>query len=121
MLEVLVSPDGSQYAAPVSEEGMFGVFTSRGNFVGKRKRVELADWTAARDPLWTAVLTAAAKLEKLRRLHRAVPDHGRFSGECVCNEYCEHPPGEPEVCAVCRDYAGNPLEMPCPDRKVIDG
>jgi hypothetical protein len=59
-----------------------------------------------------SVLRRCAADRKLLNLHRAVPDHGRYS-EPECPADCDGQHNGPPVCMACRDYAGDPLQAPC--------
>lgn len=55
---------------------------------------------------------------KLLELHQAVHDHGRYS-EAQCPAECDGQHSGPLVCASCRDYVGDPLDVPCPTVVVV--
>ncbi|WP_330328215.1 DUF6221 family protein [Streptomyces pseudovenezuelae] len=51
---------------------------------------------------------------KLLEIHQAVHNHGRYSGP-QCPPECDGQHDDQSlVCASCRDYAGDPVEAPCP-------
>ncbi|WP_042174609.1 hypothetical protein [Streptomyces sp. NBRC 110035] len=65
-----------------------------------------------------AVRRRCAADRKLLELHKAVPDHGRYS-EAQCPADCDGEHSAPPVCASCRTYAGDPVAFPCPTVRVV--
>ncbi|MEV7034615.1 DUF6221 family protein [Streptomyces sp. NPDC093272] len=62
-----------------------------------------------------AVLRRIAADRKMLDLHAIVPDHGRFSERDNCERSgCDGDHWQPPVCRSCRNYAGDPIEAPCP-------
>lgn len=64
-----------------------------------------------------AVLRRIAADRKQLELHAAVPNHGRFSERGCETSGCDGDHSEPPVCRSCRNYAGDPIEAPCPTAK----
>lgn len=73
-------------------------------------------WASLLDP--QVELRRCATDRKLLELHQAVPDHGRYS-EVKCPDECDGQHSGPPVCASCRNYAGDPLQAPCPTIQIL--
>jgi succinylarginine dihydrolase len=62
-----------------------------------------------------AVLRRIAADRQQLAQHAAVPDHGRLSDHGACDKFgCDDAHEQPTVCRSCRNYAGDPIEAPCP-------
>lgn len=74
-------------------------------------------WTPYEKPTREQLLAA---VERVRKLHAAVPDHGRFT-DGTCPNYCDGSHEEPPVCLSCRTHAGDPVAFPCDTVRALDG
>lgn len=71
---------------------------------------------ARHDP--AAVLRRIEAERKQLELHATVENHGRFS-ERGCGPDCDGDHYMPPVCRSCRNYAGDPIDAPCPTIEIL--
>lgn len=71
--------------------------------------------TTRQDAFW------AAALRQLVKVHQPVGDHGRYSGERGCDQDDEDCgcTTRQQVCAECRDYAGDCEDAPCTTIRLL--
>ncbi|NUP47530.1 MAG: hypothetical protein HOW97_09485 [Catenulispora sp.] len=77
----------------------------------------LGVYLARHDP--AAVLRRITAERKQLELHATVPNHGRFSDHNACPALCDGEHDDPPVCRSCRNYAGDPIDAPCPTVEIL--
>ncbi|MBM9509972.1 DUF6221 family protein [Actinacidiphila acididurans] len=89
---------------------------SNGNELAQIHLPEIGHFVEANDP--AAVLRHIEAERKQIELHATVENHGRFS-ERGCDADCDGDHYMPPVCRSCRNYAGDPIEAPCPTVEIL--